>query len=474
MRIKTIVTALFLTAASGLQAQYIREVLEYTPAPGQFTNTWPWGSPASVESLTGGINGHVSLGGFGGYLVFRFNSAVENHPDNPFGVDFTLFGNAIPGWSEPAVVWVMKDDNENGLPDDTWHELAGSDRFFSLTRPAYSVTWTNPGGVTAQNIPWEDNHGNSGHLPANSFYTQNYYPLADSFPQIPADHYSLEGTLIRPKINLSNPAFLNVSSRAFGYADNHPRGDPPYTTPDNPYTPGVENSGGDAFDISWAIDTQGNYVDLDKVHFIKVQNATHHLVGSLAELSAEITGAVDIPPDPGLTGNTNLIVIRDLPDTLYGNSLSPETAVFLNGRFQSGTPLQWEMQPADAGTFQEGTFRFDQEGPYTLTASLVSHPETRTSVSLYVQPAGVNSRSYFSTTPLRVFPNPAVSRIRISANRPVSLHILDLHGRRVLSIPDHQPGESVNIESLDAGFYILIVKDEQGFSRTGFIKNNRF
>ena len=86
----------------------------------------------------GGINGSLSLGAFGGSVVFRFEEAVENHPDNPFGVDFTIFGNPMAQWSEPGVVLVMEDENGNGLADDTWYELAGSDHHFSSTKRNFS------------------------------------------------------------------------------------------------------------------------------------------------------------------------------------------------------------------------------------------------------------------------------------------------------------------------------------------------
>jgi len=128
---------------AGLQAQYISEVIQYVPAPGQLVNT-AWGSPRSAASLVGGMNGSMTLGSFGGYVVFRLEGPVDNHPDNPYGVDFTIYGNPVAEWSEPGIVSVMKDVNYNGNPDDTWYELAGSDYFFSSTLKDYRVTYENP------------------------------------------------------------------------------------------------------------------------------------------------------------------------------------------------------------------------------------------------------------------------------------------------------------------------------------------
>jgi hypothetical protein len=165
----------------------------------------------------------------------------------------------------------MNDNNENGMADDTWYELAGSDYWFSTTRRGYRVTYTNPGGEVASDVPWADSYGGSGIIKANSIHTQPYYPLNDIFPAIDPESYSLEGTLLSGQVFQYATTYKSIQ-RAFGYADNHPRGTEPYFLPDNPYTRELENSGGDAFDIGWAVDSDGRAVELEQVHFIKVQN----------------------------------------------------------------------------------------------------------------------------------------------------------------------------------------------------------
>ena len=62
----------------------------------------------------------VSLGGFGGYIVVGFDHSIDNSGDYDLGI----LGNSFSGSSEPGIVWVMQDENGNGLPDDTWYELA--------------------------------------------------------------------------------------------------------------------------------------------------------------------------------------------------------------------------------------------------------------------------------------------------------------------------------------------------------------
>src|SRR5690554_2025005 len=301
---------LFFLISQITNAQYISEVLEYKPAPGQFTNSAPWGVPASANSLIGTVTGSMSLGAFGGYVIFKFEEPVVNHCDNPFGVDFTIFGNPLGDWSEHGIVSVMKDENGNGLPDDTWYELAGSNYFFSSTIKGYEVTYTNPNLPKAASVPWADNQGNSGFVLANSFHSQPYYPSEESFPSVNPNEYKLTGTRVTDEVDRTNPTFVKSYKKAFGYADNQLRGTAPYTLPDNPYTPEKENAGGDAFDISWAVDENGEYVDLDVIHFVKVHTGVLGDGGWLGEISTEITGAVAVTPNPSITGELDLIVIK--------------------------------------------------------------------------------------------------------------------------------------------------------------------
>ena len=67
---------------------------------------------------------YVSLGGFGGYVVVGFDHSIDNKVGE---YDFGITGNSFAGSSEPGIVWVMQDENGNGLPDDTWYELKGSE-----------------------------------------------------------------------------------------------------------------------------------------------------------------------------------------------------------------------------------------------------------------------------------------------------------------------------------------------------------
>lgn len=157
-------------------AQFAMKMIEYLPAPGQYTNAESIGTPEAAKSIIGTTKGLVSLGAYGGSVTYYFNQGIKNDPANPYGVDFTIYGNSTLTWSEPGIIQVMKDDNKNGIPDETWFEIAGSDHFWNSTSTSYEITYQNTGSTKASNIPWTDNQGKSGIIPENTFHSQSYYP----------------------------------------------------------------------------------------------------------------------------------------------------------------------------------------------------------------------------------------------------------------------------------------------------------
>lgn len=449
------------------EAQYISEVLEYIPAPGQLINVAPWGTPSGVHSIEGNIQGSVSLGAFGGKVIFRFEDPVENDSQNPYGVDFTIFGNPMPEWSEPAVVWVMKDENGNGEPDDSWYELAGSDYWFTSTIKEYRMSYTNPGGELARDVPWEDHLGNSGIIRANSVHTQPYYPLLDSFPSIDPVSYTLEGTLLEGLV-YEHPTGMRSIRRAFGYADNQLRGSEPYATPDNPYTREVEHSGGDAFDIGWAVDQEGAYVELDEIHFVKVQSAIQADGGWLGELSSELTGAIDIPPDPGVTGETEMVVIRDLPPLLEADEYQLEVFVFQNGRLNKDRDLEWATSVPEASVNEDNLLTVTEEGPLSITARLSDRPEIFAAVSTTVRfkPTSVDTGTGSDAGPY-LYPNPVADIFWVRRARNSSILLFDSSGKELMQVGSYQEEMALDISFYPPGIYLL--KIEQGKTVT-FLK----
>lgn len=243
---------------------FVTELLNYTPAPGQFINKKP-GNLESAESIIEG-RGLVSLGGWGGSVTYAFDHTVLNHADKN---DLIIYGNAMPTFSEPGIIYVMQDDNANGLPDDIWYEIKGSGHDLEGTDRAYKITYFRPANAE-DDVAWEDSKGNTGSIAKNAFHKQAYYP-----EWITEDSYTISGTLLSDNnIDMSNPSYITSKPFEYGYADN--------------------TSGGDHIDLADAIDADGNPVNLSGIDFIKIQTGVQANMGWLGELSTEVTGIADL------------------------------------------------------------------------------------------------------------------------------------------------------------------------------------
>lgn len=453
------------------QTKYIAEVFEYVPAPGQFINKMPLGHPESAASIIGKIDGALSLGAFGGYVVFRFDQPVVNHPDNPFGIDFILFGNPFDGFSEPGIVSVMKDENRNGLPDGTWYELAGSDHFFSTTRFNSKVTYHNPGGESARDVIWEDDQGQTGYVLTNPFHQQPYYPDQALFPFVDEDRYTLSGTRIAGHIDFSDSVFVKSHHRAFGYTDNRPRGEAPWHIPANPYSREVTNAGGDGFDIGWAVDTLGNYVDLDTIHFVRVHTGLLANAGLPGEISTEVTGATMVKPDPAKTGVLDMVVIRDIPPVITSREWQLEALAFHRGRVQWDEKIAWTTNLDGSYIDDNGVIHLSDNGVLVVTAYLADNPDvfdiTSAKVQLDDNPTGVPMSKNME---VRVYPNPARDVINISEVVNARLSIFNMGGALVKSLEACNTGQSVDLRGLQPGVYLLLIEDNHGIYTLKLIK----
>jgi len=264
---------------------YITQVFDYVYAPGQYatnsnlTNAQNFiGKPSYLQTTNATIQKtSISLGGWGGYIVAGFNHNISNFDGN----DFIVFCGNSPA-SEPAIVYVMQDENGNNLPDDNWYELKGSEHNNTATYHNYQVVYYKPVSVTS-NIFWKDNKGNSDSLKAGYGVscTSSWWK------------YNAEDSLIFNGTRLPD-AYQNISSTptenwapiaglfSWGYAENA-----------NANNFNLQFKGNE-FDISNAIDTNGNAVSLTTIRFIKIQTGVFQQAGWLNEISTEIYGAADL------------------------------------------------------------------------------------------------------------------------------------------------------------------------------------
>lgn len=249
------------------------KVVDYLPINSQYTNGGAYG--LSPESMLSGT--FKSLGGFGGYATFYFEDGITNDPTNQYGVDFYVYGNANPGQSfaEPGQVWVSEDGNN-------WYALAGSEHYDSAIWD-YTVTYTKDGTGTT----WSDNYGHTQADHGKSFS----WPLASNYTLnslVNSDTITLSGILIPAVDGMigGNTTSSFAHATTFGYADTLVNGE------SNPYLANddlaLKSSG---FDLAWAVDAEGNPVNVDGMsfHYVKVVTASNIMAGVFFEKSTEVS-----------------------------------------------------------------------------------------------------------------------------------------------------------------------------------------
>ena len=275
-----------ISTAADISANAPAAVETYLPAPGQFVNTEAYQNADKTLSNSA----VVTLGSFGGSIVYKYDEPLKNDLKNPYGIDFIVYGNCFAntdgttasGAAEPAAVMVSKDGN-------TWYELAGSEYYTASAKHDYKVTYVN--GDTsfkaAADVAWQDNDGVKGVLSVNEYHKQPYYPNPDFYGK-----YN-QGVGANTTYNATSASFtgtlIDAGFYPFGYADSHSAAEPKSNQAVNPYLKNHQLIyNGDGFDLSWAVDSEGNPVQLDEVSYIKIYNPTLAIRGSMGESSPEI------------------------------------------------------------------------------------------------------------------------------------------------------------------------------------------
>jgi len=351
----------------------VSKIMGFLPAPGQFTNSGNSFNDASCligkgsSSGTSSVpqaDGLVSLGGFGGYVIVGFDQPVTNDPQHPYGVDFSIGGNAFIAdykgvWTEPGAVMVSRDDNGNGLADDEWYELAGSDYWFSTTHRNIKMTYVDPAYNTRYTVPWTTDNGLAGALLTNQFHNQPYFPdpaiYPDAAEQMENGTLTFGGTLIRSSLDKRIPSYIEFyRCPAFGYCDNKTNNSD-LTVAMNPYYDDERGKSTNGFDISWAVDKNGNYVDLDHIDFVKIYTAGAVNAGWLGEWSTEVTGVGITTPEPDYVPKDYYINYASITQLQVpvGKTCQYEGLAFKNGRPLNEGTAHWWVDDESIGTIDD-------------------------------------------------------------------------------------------------------------------------
>ena len=381
-------------------------LVAFLPAPGQFVNEGAtgsgWGGPFTAADKTtlknlveGYVTTGVSLGSFGGYAVLDFGAitrdasgayvsgGIYNDPNNAYGVDFTLFGNAMSTWAEPGCVQVSQDGTN-------WYTLAGSLHYQTPSDTAggaiwdYTVTYENPvaadddllsgkTGTAEKAVTWSASYKTrptssatpeSGSVAYNNWHKHSYFPLFNNYFASPKTGASaLDGllntvpaglnftgkfgaytaksgttasTLTLKGVKLVPPKNNNANSTApddflFGYFDCHPNGLRSGAQV-NPYTTGRtgnDNSNGDPMDISWAVEADGTPKYLDAVRYVRCYTGVMQMNGIMGESSSELLGSHKATTKGGSASTSDITVTPNnssTPITLNTNNVTEVAA----------------------------------------------------------------------------------------------------------------------------------------------------
>jgi hypothetical protein len=228
------------------------------------TFTGPLKDFAPGQFIDGGTGYGWSLGAFGGYEMWRVEPQTS----------YWIRGNPFSGWSEPGVVWMQEDRNNNGVPDEMWYELVGGLEGPLVTR-RYALTYMEVGEVVSGGYTpyhaWVDCKGRTGVIKGGG-----------------AGGKTFTGTLLNDDGDIAGNA---VGPGSWGYVDSLGSLTPIHH-PELAWR-------WDLFFVSDAVKADGSPANLGAVRFIKVHTGLFKYGGVFGENSTEIRFADGLPDQAG-------------------------------------------------------------------------------------------------------------------------------------------------------------------------------
>lgn len=255
--------SVFVLSVVSVRAQFASAVQGYNPgtgfasgytnpaaalgAPASGNSVSPFGPPFSKSQL-------VSIG-TNGWINLRFDAPIINDPSNPFGLDFSIFGNT----------------------------------FFAITNGNYSG-----GGITSGAIGGNNTGVTTIQVSADgtNWFTLNpaLAPTADNI--FPTDGLGDPRIPVNPSLTASSFGGLGLTGIRTLYAG---------------------SAGGTGYDLAWAQDTNGNFVNLPIARYVRVNVASSKSeIDALAAVRGTLpVFAEDFYANPlangwKMFGNTNL------------------------------------------------------------------------------------------------------------------------------------------------------------------------
>ncbi|MDR0436105.1 MAG: DUF4430 domain-containing protein [Propionibacteriaceae bacterium] len=357
-------------------------IVDYLVPASQYTNGVSFGMVP--ERFFAGYP--MSLGNFGGYITVKYDTPITNDPAHPYGIDFTVYGNAnnsiqstAAAFAEPGNVWVSADG-------EAWYLLAGSDYYDDNTIRDYSVVYTNAGNGST----FTDNKGGSG-------ATKYGYPSPANYPL----HSWVAGedmqmTLTGPLLERGGNDPYGSAGAAYpdwGYADVHGGGSGGTDSAvaslpiGNPYQIAWNTKYGDGFDLSWAVDpVTGEPVHLDSISYIRVSTASFIFAGGIGEKSTEVSAirrVAERDTAVGVTVAPTAITVNGEPVELAADTYSYGVS------FGHGGALEIAVTAADTATIYingaRGAIRQYESGPISGVVRVIVQQDESEPVIYYLR-----------------------------------------------------------------------------------------
>lgn len=288
------------SATTGSQS-LVNKVYEYIPAPGHQVNGYTVTGDfihagATMEEACATALEHfqkqwsVSLGSQGGYLIAGFDHSVENSGGD---YDLVIRSNPFSYQSEPGIVWVSLDVNGDGLPNDPWYELAGSEYGTVNEMLEYAITYYKP-SLPKSATAWLDHFGGTDKVPYLPMWNTHDYYWQDWVGGHPVDVLGRQSSTIEHTYFGSRLRDTHTYEQGYtmeypfdwGYADNL----------------GADYFKNEAFDasvpmgyykISQARTWDGHEAHLDYIDFVKIQTGQTGYSPNLGDISTEVYAIFD-------------------------------------------------------------------------------------------------------------------------------------------------------------------------------------
>ena len=401
-------------------------------------------SSNDVKFKTGYVSTGVSLGMAGGYVQFDMgNNRIQNNANNKYGIDFIVYGNAFVGNPEAACVQVSNDGvnwytlagSRHYMSDTKWNqnisyvrltadntslndaftaagiyvstnfEVPSSDNASDVDAAIGKATWTGVPQLTGSTYPktystatpaaaawWPEYAQDSNNKDENYGNVWNIDNTVNGVSWLrsgSAEVITYTGvTTVEDDMVVLNEGATAAPSQAemtdvyqWGYADVRVNGSQYGTIVNNPYADAPSAvGGGDGFDLAWAVDANGNPVQLSSVRYVRVYSAVLFSAGVFGETSAEVCGlyvangdgsgaatttpTVKVGTSTVTTSNMGTVTKKVYSATTKVTVTSGAENIYVNGeKVTSGTEITFST-PSGSTNYVQVITQSGTEAPY--------------------------------------------------------------------------------------------------------------